>query len=63
MQVPLVSLRAATLGAVRAGDLGIPSFMRDCKHPSGEGHTFLAQASDLGAISARPRRDLGAISA
>ena len=41
--VPLVSMRGALFDAVRAGELAIPSFMRDCKHPSGEGHTFLAQ--------------------
>ena len=41
--VPLVSMRGALVDAVRAGELAIPSFMRDCKHPSGEGHTFLAQ--------------------
>ena len=41
--VPLVSMRAALVGAVRAGSMAIPSFMNDCKHPSGVGHTFLAQ--------------------
>ena len=28
---------------VRYGEIAIPSFMRDCKHPSGEGHTIMAQ--------------------
>ncbi|KAL1503500.1 hypothetical protein AB1Y20_011981 [Prymnesium parvum] len=41
--VPLVSMRAALVDAVRAGAISIPSFMTDCKHPSGVGHTFLAQ--------------------
>eukprot|EP00966_Prymnesium_polylepis_P037386 868098-Prymnesium_polylepis.1 len=41
--VPLVSMRAALVGAVRAGAVAIPSFMSDCKHPSGAGHTVLAQ--------------------
>lgn len=41
--VPLVSQRAALVNAVRLGEIGIPSFMRDCKHPAGEGHTHLAQ--------------------
>ena len=41
--VPLVSMRAALVGAVRAGSIGIPTFMNDCKHPTGAGHTFLAQ--------------------
>ena len=41
--VPLVSQRAALVDAVRLGEIGIPSFMRDCKHPAGEGHTHLAQ--------------------
>jgi len=41
--VPLVSMRAALVGAVRAGAIAIPTFMNDCKHPNGVGHTFLAQ--------------------
>lgn len=41
--VPLVSMRGALLGAVRAGEITLPSFTRDCKHPSGQGHTFIAQ--------------------
>ena len=41
--VPLVSMRSALVDAVREGAVGIPSFMNDCKHPSGVGHTFLAQ--------------------
>ena len=28
---------------VRAGVIAIPTFMNDCKHPNGVGHTFLAQ--------------------
>ena len=28
---------------VRYGEIAIPAFMRDCKHPSGEGHTIMAQ--------------------
>ena len=42
-RVPLVSQRAALLRAVRQGEVSIPAFMRDCKHPSGEGHTLMAQ--------------------
>jgi len=42
--VPLVSMRGATLDAVRRGSLLLPSFMNDCRHPKGEGHTFLAQS-------------------
>lgn len=41
--VPLVSMRAALVDAVRAGTVAIPAFMNDCKHPTGAGHTFLAQ--------------------
>ena len=41
--VPLVSQRAALLDSVRLGEIAIPAFMRDCKHPSGEGHTIMAQ--------------------
>jgi len=41
--VPLVSMRAALVQAVRAGAVAIPTFMNDCKHPNGVGHTFLAQ--------------------
>ena len=41
--VPLVSMRGALVGAVRAGAVAIPAFMNDCKHPSGVGHSFLAQ--------------------
>ena len=28
---------------VRVGVMAIPTFMNDCKHPNGAGHTFLAQ--------------------
>ena len=41
--VPLVSMRSALVDAVRAGEVAIPTFMNDCKHPTGVGHTFLAQ--------------------
>ena len=41
--VPLVSMRSALVDAVRAGAIPIPAFMNDCKHPTGVGHTFLAQ--------------------
>ena len=41
--VPLVSMRAALVDAVRSGTIAIPTFMNDCKHPTGVGHTFLAQ--------------------
>jgi hypothetical protein len=43
--VPLVSIRGGTLSAVRRGALAIPSFMSDCRHPTGQGHTFLAQSA------------------
>jgi len=43
--VPLVSMRGGTLSAVRRGALTTPSFMRDCRHPTGQGHTFLAQSA------------------
>ena len=42
-EVPLVSMRSALVDAVRHGDIAIPAFMNDCKHPTGAGHTFLAQ--------------------
>lgn len=42
-RVPLVSMRSALVDAVRNGDIAIPMFMNDCKHPTGAGHTFLAQ--------------------
>jgi hypothetical protein len=41
--VPLVSMRSALVGAVRTGEIALPSFMSDCKHPTGAGHSFLAQ--------------------
>ena len=41
--VPLVSMRSALVEAVRAGAVAIPAFMNDCKHPNGQGHTFMAQ--------------------
>lgn len=48
--VPLVSMRSALLEAVKAnhgprheGSLELRHFMIDCKHPSGQGHTYLAQ--------------------
>lgn len=43
--VPLVSMRGGTLSAVRRGALTTPSFMRDYRHPTGQGHTFLAQSA------------------
>ena len=59
--VPLVSLRAGLLDSVRRGDHSalnsLHKFMLDCKHPTGQGHTYMAQmvlsrlwaARDLGA--------------
>ena len=44
--VPLVSMRAALLQEVKEGrdeTLALRHFMIDCKHPSGQGHTYLAQ--------------------
>ena len=44
--LPLVSMRAALLGAVREDKqehTRAPYFMIDCKHPNGQGHTYLAQ--------------------
>ena len=44
--VPLVSMRSSLLEAVRTGTdprLAVRHFMVDCKHPSGQGHTYLAQ--------------------
>ena len=44
--VPLVSMRSALLDAVRTDASPITRlshFMIDCKHPSGQGHTYLAQ--------------------
>ena len=47
--LPVVSLRAGLLDAVRTSSptdepfLQVPYFMHDCKHPTGEGHTYLAQ--------------------
>jgi hypothetical protein len=44
--LPLVSMRAALLGAVREDreeHTRAPYFMIDCKHPNGQGHTYLAQ--------------------
>ena len=44
--VPLVSMRAALLDAVKADadpTLRLRHFMVDCKHPNGQGHTYLAQ--------------------
>ena len=48
--VPLVSMRSALLAAVKANrdgkfdpTLAVRYFMIDCKHPSGQGHTYLAQ--------------------
>ena len=52
--VPLVSARAALLDGVRRGALRIPGFMRDCKHPNAQGHTYLAQLA-LGRILAADR--------
>lgn len=52
--VPLVSYRAALLGAVRAGNVSFESFMQDCKHPNGQGHTYFAQLV-LARLFHRPR--------
>jgi hypothetical protein len=45
--VPLVSMRAALLEPVRRGSppmlSSLHNFMLDCKHPTGQGHTYLAQ--------------------
>ena len=44
--VPLVSMRSALLDAVRTDaspSTRLSHFMIDCKHPSGQGHTYLAQ--------------------
>lgn len=42
-RIPLVSMRAATYDAVRKGDLTLPDFMLDCKHPGANGHSILAE--------------------
>ena len=48
--VPLVSMRSALLATIKANrgpkrdpTLELRHFMIDCKHPSGQGHTYLAQ--------------------
>ena len=44
--IPLVSMRAALLRAVRENrepTLRVPHFQYDCLHPNGQGHTYLAQ--------------------
>eukprot|EP00966_Prymnesium_polylepis_P193767 4491066-Prymnesium_polylepis.1 len=44
--VPLVSMRGALLQAVRddaAAETRLAYFMHDCKHPTSQGHTYLAQ--------------------
>ena len=46
--VPLVSMRSALLKAVKANTdpssiIGLHHFMNDCKHPTGQGHTYMAQ--------------------
>lgn len=43
--VPLVSMRAALLPAVRSGAVRLRRVMSDCRHPSGVGHTMLAQVA------------------
>ena len=55
--VPLVSMRAALVDAVRGGEVALPSFMNDCKHPSGVGHTFLAQLILQRLLHAPPGAD------
>lgn len=69
--VPLVSMRAALLDAVKRDDnplTRLAHFMVDCKHPSGQGHTYLAQLALtrlLGAPSGadRPAAAIGKASA
>jgi hypothetical protein len=60
--VPLVSMRSALLEEVKKGadpTLALRHFMVDCKHPSGQGHTYLAQLvlwrllHGIGATTAR----------
>ena len=42
--IPLVSMRAALLEAVRSGKVPLESFMQDCRHPNREGHLAMAHA-------------------
>jgi hypothetical protein len=42
--IPLVSMRAALLEAVRSGKVPLESFMQDCRHPNWEGHLAMAHA-------------------
>jgi len=42
--VPLVSMRAGLLAAVRTGSTPLRSFMRDCRHPNDRGHAAMARA-------------------
>jgi hypothetical protein len=45
--VPLVSMRAALLEAVRSDrdppQFRLPNFMLDCQHPNAQGHSYMAQ--------------------
>ena len=52
--VPLVSMRAGLLPAVRSGVRSPSSIMDDCRHPNGDGHTFLAQMAFARLLSAAP---------
>ena len=52
--IPLVSMRAALLDAVRSGKVPLASFMQDCRHPNREGHLAMAHAVIERLRSTRP---------
>ena len=52
--IPLVSMRAALLVAVRSGKVPLASFMQDCRHPNRDGHLAMAHAVIERLRSTRP---------